>query len=701
MSTTSTASIEAEVASLRALVAEQGDVVRKLKENGATKQELAKAVAELKTRKAALDEKEKTLAPPEVAFNRAPFEDLMKRRFFWTPSFQIYGGVSGLYDYGPTGCAIKANVLNMWRSHFVLEESMLEVDCSMLTVESVLKASGHVARFTDLMVHDLKDKTQCFRADHLLEAHLEKKLQEKGVDAALAAEYNKVLVEMDNYSKTELGALMKKYGVKAPETGNDISDPEEFNLMFATSIGPSGLIKGYLRPETAQGIFVNFKKLLNYNNDRLPFAAAQIGSSFRNEISPRAGLLRVREFTMAEIEHFVHPNKKQHPKFASIADLKIQLYSREEQLNGNNPVRVSLGDAVKKGTIANETLAYFIGRIYLFLTKVGVKDEKLRFRQHLPNEMAHYASDCWDAECKSSYGWVECVGCADRSAYDLLQHSEASGTTLTANENLEKPKIIDFIDIVYDKSVFGKTYKKDAEAIIKYLTDLQQNNPCRLEELAAELTKNNSISLSLAVALDEKGKIARVTPSTEADAKKFEVSGQLLQLKPAKKEVHVEEFTPHVIEPSFGIGRIIYSLLEQNFWAREGDEQRVVVSLPPSVAPVKCSVLPLSNNKEFESFTRSIAEKLTAADISHRVDESSVSIGRRYARTDEIAIPFGITVDFETVKNQTVTLRERDSTKQVRATIDEAVDAVKQIVSGKSTWADIASKFPAFEQQQA
>ena len=159
-----------------------------------------------------------------------------------------------------------------------------------------------------------------------------------------------------------------------------------------------------MRPETAQGIFVNFKRLLEFNNGKLPFAAAQIGKAFRNEMSPRSGLLRVREFEMAEIEHFVDPaEKSKFHKFSAVADLKVNLYSADDQMSGRPIREVSLGDAVRAGTIANETLGYYIGRTFLYLDRVGIARDKMRFRQHLSNEMAHYACDCWDAECKTSH----------------------------------------------------------------------------------------------------------------------------------------------------------------------------------------------------------------------------------------------------------------------------------------------------------
>lgn len=174
--------------------------------------------------------------------------------------------------------------------------------------------------------------------------------------------------------------------------------------MFDTAIGPSGDKKGYLRPETAQGQFLNFKKLLEFNNDRMPFASASIGKSFRNEISPRSGLIRVREFLMAEIEHFVDPKNKRHPRFAEIKDLECRFLPKGVQQAGKTDLtEVSVGKAVSSGMVDNETLGYFLARIWMFLKKIGCDMSRVRFRQHMDNEMAHYASDCWDAELQTSY----------------------------------------------------------------------------------------------------------------------------------------------------------------------------------------------------------------------------------------------------------------------------------------------------------
>jgi glycyl-tRNA synthetase len=167
--------------------------------------------------------------------------------------------------------------------------------------------------------------------------------------------------------------IFQKLKIKSPDTGNDLTDPESFNLMFGTQIGPSGGSKGYLRPETAQGIFVNFNKLLEFNQGRMPFAGAQLGLGFRNEIAPRGGLLRVREFQMAEIEHFVDPLDKTHPKFQNYKSMKLPLYSQGQQEKLAEPLRdLTLEDAVNTKVINNETLAYFMARTYLFLLGVGI-----------------------------------------------------------------------------------------------------------------------------------------------------------------------------------------------------------------------------------------------------------------------------------------------------------------------------------------
>lgn len=670
--------VEEILAPLRVAVKEQGDLVRKLKEAGESEIDVKKAVLELKARKKILEDRELELTQNEDEFDRPRMEDLLKRRFFYDQSFAIYGGVTGQYDFGPMGCATKTNLLNFWRQFFVLEEGMLEVDCSILTPEPVLKASGHVDRFADLMVKD--DKTgECFRLDHLIKSTLEKMSKEKGTTAERKDRICTILSTLDGLTKAEMSAIMSEFKILSPITGNGLSEPLEFNLMFSTHIGPTGLVKGFLRPETAQGIFVNFKRLLEFSQAKLPFAAAQIGLAFRNEISPRSGLLRVREFTMAEIEHFCDSSNLSHPKFGEVKDIVMTLYSACDQMDGKRPSKISIGDAVTSGLVANETLGYFLVRIQLFLQKAGINPEKLRFRQHMGNEMAHYARDCWDAECLTSYGWVECVGCADRSAYDLSQHTKATGVKLIAERRLPEPKKIEVVQANLNKAAVGKNFKKDAKVINDYFAGLGDQE---LLEIEKKLTADGAVDVRIG-------------------ENSFKIGSDTLSIGKSEKTVHVEEFVPNVIEPSFGIGRILYSIFEHNFKMRENDAQRTYLSLPPLIAPVKCSVLPLSNKAELSAKVHQVVQELRRNEISNKVDDSSGSIGRRYARTDEIAIPFGITIDFETVKNETVTLRERDSTLQVRIPIDKVGLTVRNLSTGAVTWPEVMNNFPKFDSQDA
>eukprot|EP01087_Luapelamoeba_hula_P024838 TRINITY_DN959_c0_g1_i1.p1 TRINITY_DN959_c0_g1~~TRINITY_DN959_c0_g1_i1.p1 ORF type:complete len:692 (-),score=114.27 TRINITY_DN959_c0_g1_i1:51-1970(-) len=610
--------------------------------------------------------------PSKLDVKRSEIESLLKRRFFIAPAFGIYGGVRGLYDYGPPGCAVKTNLLDTWRQHYVLEESMLEVDCSCLTPEPVLKASGHVAKFSDFMVKE-EGTGNCYRADHLLEDHLEKLLEDKSLSEAKRLELETENNQAGEYNGAQLKEAFARYGILSPE-GKPLSDPEPFNLMFSTTIGPGDGIKGYLRPETAQGIFVNFKRLLEYNGGKLPFAAAQIGSAYRNEIAPRSGVLRVREFQMAEIEHFVKADSKDFAKFANVANLKVFLFPRKHQLEINKHLECTLGFAVKHRIIDNETLAYYIGRTYLFLRECGVKAHGVRFRQHLSNEMAHYASDCWDAELLTSYGWVECVGIADRSCFDLSNHSEKSNEQLVAYETYAEPRIKQGVKITPDKKAIGPALKGDAKAVYEFFETLASDKALILkDELAA-----GQATITL------------------ASGKQVTIQASMVKIEQAQIKVSGETFYPHVIEPSFGIGRIIYSILEQNYYVRQGSEQRAVLSLPARIAPTKCSVLPLRQKAEFTALVPEISLLLTSYGLTHKVDTTGQTIGKRYARTDEIGVPFGITIDSTTVEDRTVTLRERDTMSQIRVPIAEVGRVVQDIVQGRTTWQAVleSNKYP-------
>ena len=659
---------------------------------------------------------------------RDVLDSMLRRRLFFTPAFEVYGGVKGLYDYGPPGCALQANILDQWRKHFVLEEDMLEVDCTMLTPHEVLKTSGHVDKFADYMCKDPKSG-EIFRADHLVEEVLggrlkgdkeargqkveineEKEAKKKNrkkdkgtvkLDPDVVQEYEEILAKIDNYNGEELGELIKQHKIGNPNTGGDVEPPIAFNLMFQTAIGPAGGLAGYLRPETAQGQFLTFQKLLEFNQQQMPFASACIGKSFRNEISPRSGLLRVREFMMAEIEHFVDPEGgKKHPRFHEIKDIKLGLLDRKVQLSGKTDITyMTMGDAVASGTVDSETLGYFVVRIYQFLVKIGADANKIRFRQHMANEMAHYAADCWDAELLTSYGWIECVGCADRSAYDLTVHSKKTGAALCVKETLSEPLKIEEWVVEVDKKKFGPKFKKDAKTIESALEALAQEVR---EKLSIDLKKDGKLEIDV----------------NGVGSGKIQIEKDLVGIEKRTRIEHVREYTPNVVEPAFGIGRIQYSVIEHVYWSRKGSEERgvsrcrieegyfdtellkQVLSFPPSVAPTKVLLVPLSNHLRFQPLVQRLGQRLRQLGISNRVDDSGASIGKRYSRNDELGTPLGITVDFQSIKDNTFTLRDRDSTKQVRANEPTIYEAIRDLVDGRKTWHDVQTELPEFTSQE-
>ena len=612
-------------------------------------------------------------------YDRNGLENAMKRRFFVVPSFLIYNGVAGLYDFGPTGCALKNNIESFWREHFILEENLLEISGTCITPEIVLKTSGHVDKFTDYAVKDIKTG-QCFRADKLIKEWIEKEKKKKKLTTEKLKELDELIIKIDNYEEKELDEIIERNNICSPDTGNKLSKSYKFNLMFETQIGPTGGSRGFLRPETAQGHFVNFKHLLDFNNNRIPFGSASIGLGFRNEIAPRSGLLRVREFTMAEIEYFVDPLKKEHKKFNSIKDLKLPLWSAKNQLSGKSvEYEITLGEAVEKKIIDNETLGYFLGKTYLFLIEIGIQKDGIRFRQHTPKEMAHYASDCWDAEIETSYGWIEVAGHADRTCFDLSHHTEISGVDLVASRPLKETKIIKGIKVIPNKAVIFKNFtdKEKAKKLCEKLNNISEEEKLNLMK---DYEQNEKIKIDI-------------------DGENIVLDKSEIKMARFEQNIHEEKYYPNVIEPSFGIGRIVYCVMEHCFKVREKDSRRTYFDFPPLIAPYKASILPLLENEKFFEYIEPIRKVLVQNGISYRIDEID-SIGRRYARTDEIGIPFGITIDDITLKDKTVTLREIDTMKQIRVPIDEVGIIIKNCCNRIEKWEDIIKKYPLFEDKK-
>ncbi|KAL0489394.1 glycyl tRS [Acrasis kona] len=648
--------------------------------------DLGKEITALQAQVNSLTKEWRKADPDRLHIDRKEFDGLLNRRSFVIPSFEIYGQTAGLYDYGPPACAVKTNVLNLWRQHFVLSENMLEVDCVCLTPEPVFKASGHVERFTDFMVKD-EANGECYRADKLLEEFCDSQLSDPNISQTLSDELTLVKKHIDSYGEKELGQHIVKYNILS-EAGNKLSDPYRYNLMFSTPIGPTGKITGYLRPETAQGIFVNFKMLYDYNGNRMPFAGATVGQAFRNEISPRSGLLRVREFTLAEVEHFCHPDDKSHPKYDSVKNVVVKLLSREAQTAGQAASEQTIQQAMANKNILNETHAYFIARTQLFLLECGVLPTGLRFRQHLSTEMAHYASDCWDAELLTSYGWIECVGIADRSCFDLEQHTKHAKVDLTAYELFSEPKLSTTIDANLDKKKMSTLYGKKTGAIIKQVNSLGQVDR---QAYKSKLESQGQVNVTI------------------DDGEVISLNKDVLTFTEKQVRTNGRNYVPSVIEPSFGIGRIIYCVLEHSYWVRKtiggADEEkgvpRAVLSLPPTIAPYKAAVLPIQHNdKEYIKVTNQVISNLTKNTISYRVDTSGQSIGRRYCRCDDIGIPYVITVDSQSVdaSDASVTLRERDSCEQLRVPIHEIADVIAQLVNHQTSWNDTKEKYPTQKQ---
>lgn len=677
MSTSEAATVDLDA--LRASVTRQGAKVRELKQSGGAAEAVKAAVDELKALKATLDAAVLAQGPDTDGLSKSDkkaLDDLLIRKMFVVPSFEIYGGIGGFYDFGPPACALKANLLRAWRRHFVFEDKLLEIECTNLMPEVVLKTSGHVDRFTDLMVKCTKSG-ECYRADKLLEDHIENFLDKHPTLSAEEHEKHRHHATMaESYSPAEIHAVFQEYGIKAPGTGADLSFPVPFNLMFQCAIGPEGNLLGYLRPETAQGIFINFRRLLEYNAGKVPFGCAQIGSAFRNEISPRAGLLRVREFQQAEIEYFVNPKDKRHAKFGSVAAYELSLLTKTNQLTDGKTVRMTASEAVAKGVIANESLAYYLVRTSLFCEKIGVDMARLRFRQHLDTEMSHYATDCWDLEIKLSSGWVECAGHADRSCYDLTVHAKKSKVEMVGTHKFDKPEKRQVVEVKPNKGKLGRAFKADARAIQEALEALKDDKE-RAEALESDLASKGEATLG-----------------PLCDGKQFTLTREMVAIQVVEKMVSEEKFIPSVIEPSFGIGRLLTAVFEHNFSTREGDEKRGVMAFSPLIAPVKVAVLPLSSNAAFEPFAAELEAAFAEEDLECKVDSSSVAIGRKYARADELGIPFDVTIDFDTVKDRSVTLRERDSTKQVRLPMDVVSNEVRKVVKGTATWEDLLAKYP-------
>ena len=426
---------------------------------------------------------------------------LSKRRGFVFQSSEVYGGLASTWDYGPLGVELKRNVKEAWWRSVILErDDMVGLDAAILMDPKVWVASGHVENFSDPLVQ-CRSCNMRFRTDDLA---------------------------------TE----------NCPECGGELADPRQFNLMFKTFMGPveDTASEIYMRPETAQGIFVNFPNVVNSTRKKLPFGIGQIGKAFRNEITPGNFTFRTREFEQMEIEYFVKPGTDE------------------------------------------EWLQRWVRERFDWYVAYGIRRENLRLRQHAPDELAHYAKDCYDIEYRFPWGWAELEGIADRTDFDLRQHQEASGQDMT------------------------------------YFDD-------------------------------------------------------------SAGEGEEPRYLPYVIEPSGGVDRAVLA-----FWLDSYDEEpdpsskssdavRVVLHLHRKLAPVTVAALPLSRNEKLVPTAKDVYAKLRKH-FNTQYDDAQ-SIGRRYRRQDEIGTPYCVTIDFDTLDDHQVTIRDRDTMNQSRVPIADLVEVLK------------------------
>lgn len=558
-------------------------------------------------------------------------EMLLRRGFLWQ-SFEIYRGMAGFFDYAPLGNNLRRKIENIWREFFVIDERVAEIDTPLIGIEEVFIASGHATSFVDTAI-ECQNCGRVYRADHYVKEKLNLEV-ESSIDA--------------------IKEVLEVYDLKC-DCGGKFGEPFPMNLMFSTKIGAGKGKNAYLRPETAQGIFIAFRRLSNYFREKLPFGVAQIGRAFRNEISPRQGVIRLREFNQAELEFFVHPAEKNHPNFRELSNDILTLVDKFDKTH-----RITLEEAVIKGIIANEVLAYFIGKTRRFLLAIGVKDEKLRFRQHKDDERAHYATDCWDAEALTSYGWIEIVGIADRTDYDLSKHSKFSGEDLSIFVPYSKPISVKKKRAVPKMNALGPVFKSKAKKIAEAIEKAEVNG----EEIEVEV-----------------------------DGEKIRLTKEYFEIKEVEEEIAGERVVPHVIEPSFGLDRIIFTVLEHSFDKDvvEGEERKVL-RLKRRLAPIEVAVLPLLSREPFTTKAMEIVSMLKKAGFYTDYDDSG-SIGRRYRRYDEIGTPFCITIDHQTFEDLSVTIRDRDTTGQVRVKISDLTEILKTLMESERSIEEFGEKF--------
>jgi glycyl-tRNA synthetase len=478
----------------------------------------------------------------------------------------IYGGLAGFWDYGPIGVEIKNRIKDAWWTDFVRNrDDIVGYEGAIITHPKVWEASGHLTSFNDPLIFCQGKCKKKHRLDHLVEDHLK--------------------IRTENLSIDELGEIVKEKDIKCPDCKGNLGEPITFNLMFQTTVGPvqdtSSL--AYLRPENAQLIFSGFKNVIDSTRVKMPFGIAHSGVVFRNEISPRNFLFRVREYELMEFEYFTNPEKTNEcPYFDEISHFKINILSQVEQ-SENFEVEyytISAGEAWNKRIFKNKWQAYWLTYfVYWFIDSLGISRERLRLRQHMETELSHYALDTWDLEYKYPFGWKELMGCANRTQFDLSQHQKYSKSKMQFLEQTEN-------------------------GVIRYI--------------------------------------------------------------------------PYVVaEPSVGLGRILLTVIAEGYTEEVvKGRKRIVLKIHPRIAPYDVAVFPLQKDKTLFLKAREIFENLRKEGFTAIYDDSG-SIGKRYRRHDEIGTPFCITIDYETLEDNQVTIRNRDTMDQTRIPISDLSEELR------------------------
>lgn len=558
--------------------------------------------------------------------------ELAKRRGLFWPYCEIYGGVSGFVTFGPMGTIIKKKIEDKFRDFFFRRLGLYEIESPVIVPGKVFKASGHVSNFKEPMV-ECKACKRRFRGDHLLQEF-------SGMSET----------ETDNLNLSSLKTEMDKYKIRCPECNNEFGAPKQFLTMFVTNIGPYSKSIGYGRPEAAQGIFTEFRRLYEYAREKLPFGVAQIGHALRNEISPRQGPIRLREFTIIDLEFFFDPED---PFCALLKDVEnevLRLIILANRLQGEDePFEVTVKEALKQGYIKEEWQAFFMALAKCFLVGLGVPEDKQRFIEKFDWERAHYSKQGFDQQVYlERWGWVEVSGHNYRTDYDLKRHMQSSGVDMRVFKKNGRPTVIEEITLKPIMSKVGPVFKEKTSRIVKLLSVADS------KEIEKSFSKKGYYEVESFKILPEHVEIIRSRVKEEG-----------------------RRFIPHVIEPSFGLDRLFYVTIEYAYQTNQG---RTLLSLPRDLSSIDLGVFPLVSKDGLPDEAKRIFQILINDGFTVEYDESG-SIGRRYARVDEVGVPLSITIDYQTLKDNTVTIRDRDSKKQVRNNVERLPELFRAFFS--------------------